>query len=167
MGTIVQTGIGLEIETLARCDRLRAVFGRSRSWVIERALTGGGLTALEDQKMREIDHFNAMAWDLGGAGWQEYARRYVEAFGAKTYPPTVAILAAMKFTGTETSKQVARKLLKVAAEERVARRAAADAHVDAGIERDLSALPSEGASGAAVPEEVPPQPRRASLRDFL
>lgn len=96
---IVQTGIGIDRDTMARCDRLRACFGRSRSYVIEQALAGRGLDALEYEMRAEVQLFNALAQDAGCADWREYARRYVDTFGAKTYPPNVKDLAEMGFKG--------------------------------------------------------------------
>lgn len=104
---IIQTGIGLEQETLARCDRLRACFGRSRSWVIESALRKGGLVGLEMDKRAEIELFNALA-KAAGVTWQEYVARYLAEFGSKTYPPTTETLEKMKFTGEKSVKAAKR-----------------------------------------------------------
>jgi predicted transcriptional regulator len=120
--TIFQTGIGLDAETLARCDRLRACLGRSRSYVIEKALHAGGLASLEAEHVNEIRQFNVLAELAGYAGWQQYATAYVEAFGAKTYPPDVDALAAMKFTGRETREQLNRKVTRLAGQRRAAAR---------------------------------------------
>jgi hypothetical protein len=120
--TIFQTGIGLDGETLARCDRLRACLGRSRSHVIELALRAEGLAGVEVEYADKIDTFNRLAELSGYADWQEYAAAYVEAFGAKTYPPDVAALAAMKFTGRETREQLARKVTRLAGQRRAAAR---------------------------------------------
>lgn len=87
---IIQTGIGLELGTLTRCDRLRACFGRSRSWVIGQA-THVGLAKLEAQKADEIERFGALA-ERAGMTWQQYTAWYLGEYGAKTHPPTVADL---------------------------------------------------------------------------
>lgn len=121
--TIFQTGIGLDGETLARCDRLRACLGRSRSHVIERALHTGGLDAVEAEHADAIRTFEGLA-SQAGMTWQQYAMAYVDAFGAKTYPPDVAALAAMKFTGRETKEQLARKVTRLAGQRRAAAREA-------------------------------------------
>lgn len=91
---IVQTGIGLPVETLARLDRLRACFGRSRSFVVDYALLNGGLAGVEQDLATDLAAYDDIAAALG-ITWQELATRYVDAFGAKTYPPTVADLRAM------------------------------------------------------------------------
>jgi len=91
---IIQTGIGLPVETLARLDRLRACLGRSRSFVVDYALLNGGLITVETDLETDIAAYNAIAEALG-ITWQELAERYVEAFGAKTYPPTVSKLREM------------------------------------------------------------------------
>jgi hypothetical protein len=91
---IIQTGIGLPVETLARLDRLRACFGRSRSHVVEYCLANDGLSGVEDDLRTDIEAYNAIAQALG-ITWQQLTERYVEEFGAKTYPPTVAALREM------------------------------------------------------------------------
>lgn len=91
---IVQTGIGLPVETLARLDRLRACIGRSRSFVVDYVLSNGGLEAVEEDLATDIAAYEDLAGRLG-VGWQQLAERYVEEFGAKTYPPTVAMLCDM------------------------------------------------------------------------
>lgn len=94
---IRQTGIGLEEETLLRCDRLRFCYGKSRSYVIERALTNGGLAALEAEMAEDIERFGSLAamWDQGAGDWRGYVAHLVATYGAKTYPPTVAKLEDM------------------------------------------------------------------------
>lgn len=103
---IRQTGIGLEEETLLRCDRLRFCYGKSRSYVIERALTSGGLAALETEMAEDIERFGSLAamWTArrtasrpAGArkDWRGYVAHLVATYGAKTYPPTVAKLEDM------------------------------------------------------------------------
>ena len=119
--TIFQTGIGLDGETLARCDRLRACLGRSRSHVIEQALRAGGLDAVEAEHADAIRTFEGLA-SQAGLTWQQYAAAYVDAFGAKTYPPDVAALAAMKFTGRETREQLTKKMTRLAGQRRAAAR---------------------------------------------
>jgi predicted transcriptional regulator len=152
--TIFQTGIGLDAETLARCDRLRACLGRSRSHVIEQALRAGGLDALEAQASEEIETFHGLA-SQAGLTWQQYAAAYVEAFGAKTYPPDVATLAAMQFTGRETRAQLERKMTRLAGQRRAARRAA-----DAVVE----SMGEVGMRDEDVPHPLPARPM--SLRDL-
>jgi len=84
-----QTGIGLTEDTMRRVDRLRACFGKSRAWVVERALTdSGGLDGLEDTCAEEIAQFAKLA-ARQGMTWQEYARWYAETFHRKTNPPTL------------------------------------------------------------------------------
>lgn len=86
---MVQSGIGLSEETMARVDRLRACYGKSRSWVIEQVLTNGeGLAATESLKRAEIKRFNALA-AKDGVSWQEYAQWYAAQYSRMTYPPTV------------------------------------------------------------------------------
>jgi hypothetical protein len=119
--TIFQTGIGLDAETLARCDRLRACLGRSRSHVIELALRAEGLAGVEAEYAGKIAIFGALAEGVGMT-WQQYAAAYVDAFGAKTYPPDVDALAAMKFTGRETREQLNRKVTRLAGQRRAAAR---------------------------------------------
>jgi predicted transcriptional regulator len=149
--TIFQTGIGLDAETLARCDRLRACLGRSRSYVIEQALRAGGLDLQEADHLGDIKTFEELA-SQAGLTWQQYAAAYVEAFGAKTYPPDVATLAAMQFTGRETRAQLERKTTRLAGQRRAARRVA-----DAEPAEDLQ----------PVDEPVEPVPARPmSLRDL-
>lgn len=163
--TIIQTGIGLEQETLARCDRLRACYGRSRSWVIERALAGqaggvdGGLAALEREQAATIAIFDALA-AAAGVTWQQYAQAYVEAFGAKTYPPGVQALEAMGFTGRETRQQLERKMIKAAGQAREARRREQEERAEADAAADVAALPQPEPAAPAAPA------RRMSLRDL-
>lgn len=177
--TIIQTGIGLEIETLLRCDRLRACLGRSRSYVIERALTmpalgvDGGLAALERERAGTVGIFNALA-EAAGMTWQEYASAYVDAFGLKTYPPDVEALAAMKFTGRESAEQIKRKLTRLAGQRRSAAREAAEAQRESEaqelVPKDLGPWPAvatEIDEPKGTPDEVPVHPPRPlSLRDL-
>jgi len=87
----VQLGLGLPPETLARTDRLRACTGLTRGQVIERALVGGGLHALERGLQGQLVRFDALA-ERAGMSWQEYARDYATRYSSKTYPPTVETL---------------------------------------------------------------------------
>lgn len=98
---ITQTGIGLPIETLQRLDRLRACLGRSRSFVVDYVLMNGGLDAVEDDLLTDVQAFNRIALALG-LTWQGLVEKYVDDFGAKTYPPTVAQLAEMHKVAVET-----------------------------------------------------------------
>lgn len=92
---IVQTGVGFERETLRRLDRLRAVYGRSRSHLLER-LVSEALASWETEVSDDLERFARLA---AGAGMTlaEYTDAYVKAFGAKTFPPTVEQLEEMKF----------------------------------------------------------------------
>lgn len=87
----VQTGIGLARTTVQRLDRLRAVYGKSRSFVADLALVSGGLDGIEALNAADIARFNDLAADAGMT-WQEYVEAYVTEYGTKTYPPTVAQL---------------------------------------------------------------------------
>lgn len=104
---IIQTGIGLDEITLQRCDRLRACFGRSRSWVIEQAISNGGLDVLERERAGEIRRFEGLA-AAAGVTWQEYLKRYLAEFGAKTLPPSVEELEKIQFTGEKSLRDARR-----------------------------------------------------------
>jgi hypothetical protein len=99
---IVQTGIGLERSTLLRCDRLRACYGRSRSWVIERGLQVG-LAKLEAEKADEVQLFSRLA-ERHGMTWQQYVAWYVGEYGLKTFPPTVTDLDNWSESGRGAGK---------------------------------------------------------------
>lgn len=92
----IQLGLGLPAETLARLDRLRACTGLTRGEVIETALTGQGIAALERacEENGLLSRFGALA-DGAGMTWQEYARDYASRWSRKTYPPAVAELEQM------------------------------------------------------------------------
>ncbi len=100
-GAVIQFGLGLSNEVMARCERLRACLdpetGVSRSNVIEMALTGGGLNKLERACEDRIQRFDALAV-RSGQGWITYAHEYADRWNRKTYPPTVAELEAMEQT---------------------------------------------------------------------
>lgn len=164
--TIIQTGIGLDHETLARCDRLRACYGRSRSWVIERALNVEGLRGLEQEMAGLVQRFDALAANAGHSGmaWQQYAQKYVEAFGAKTYPPTVEVLEEINFTGHETAAQLERKLTKHGGRQRAARIESIEKESRQRLESDVHALVSEAVAQADA-ESVPLNGPRG-LRDL-
>lgn len=92
----IQLGLGLSAETLARLDRLRACTGSTRGEVIEAALTGQGIFALE-RACREngsIGRFASLA-ERAGMTWREYAKDYAARWSRKTYPPTVDELEKM------------------------------------------------------------------------
>jgi hypothetical protein len=146
----VQTGVGLGRETILRLDRLRACYGRSRSFVADLALIGGGLDMLETNNASLIERFNALASDAGKT-WQEYVERYVTAFGSKTYPPTVAQLEEMQWGRVPAEKRLPRPIT---------------------ITMDNSAATFTPATGGIVTgapavgeSDVPPPPR--GLRDVL
>lgn len=88
-----QTGVGLSAETMQRIDRLRAVFGASRTRVIEDLIIGQLETA-EKQHAAEIARFNRLAHaaETDNGTWQEYADWYAAAFSSKTFPPDIAEL---------------------------------------------------------------------------
>jgi hypothetical protein len=92
----IQLGLGLSAETLARLDRLRACTGLTRGEVIEAALTGQGIAALEHscEEAGYLDRFQRLADDIGMT-WQEYARDYASRWSRKTYPPAVTELEKM------------------------------------------------------------------------
>jgi len=92
----VQLGLGLSAETLARLDRLRACTGLTRGDVIEAALTGRGIQAIEFSCNLDgsMGRFQALA-DGAGMTWQEYARDYAARWSRKTYPPAVGELEKM------------------------------------------------------------------------
>jgi predicted transcriptional regulator len=101
----VQTGIGLGRETVQRLDRLRAVYGKSRSYVADLALTSGGLSGLEAVNAADVARFGDLAADAGMT-WQEYVEAYVTDFGTKTYPPTVAQLEEKKWRRTIPARRL-------------------------------------------------------------
>jgi hypothetical protein len=101
----VQTGIGLGRETVQRLDRLRAVYGKSRSFVADLALTSGGLDMVETNNAADIERFNDLAADADMT-WQEYVEAYVTDFGTKTYPPTVAQLEERKWRRTVPARRL-------------------------------------------------------------
>lgn len=103
----VQTGIGLGRETVQRLDRLRAVYGKSRSFVADLALTSGGLDGVERLNAADVQRFNDLAADAGMT-WQEYVEAYVTDFGTKTYPPTVAQLEEKKWRRTIPARRLPR-----------------------------------------------------------
>jgi hypothetical protein len=105
----VQTGIGLGRETVQRLDRLRAVYGKSRSFVADLALTSGGLDGVERLNAADIERFNDLAADAGMT-WQEYVEAYVTDFGTKTYPPTVAQLEEKNWRRTIPARRLPRLL---------------------------------------------------------
>lgn len=92
----IQLGLGLSAETLARLDRLRACTGLTRGEVIEAALTGQGIFALECvcRENGTLERFQRLA-GLAGMTWREYARDYAARWSRKTYPPAVGELEKM------------------------------------------------------------------------
>jgi hypothetical protein len=84
----VQTGIGFPRETLQRIDRLRAVFGKSRSWTTDYALTHGGLDGAERLNVGGVGVFADLARTLG-LTWRELADAYAGEFSRYTYPPSL------------------------------------------------------------------------------
>jgi hypothetical protein len=92
----VQLGLGLSADTMARLDRLRACTGLTRGDVIEAALTGQGIRALERscEEAGYLDRFQRLAVDAGMT-WQEYARDYAARWSRKTYPPALGELEKM------------------------------------------------------------------------
>lgn len=89
-GPIMQTGIGLSQDLVERLDRLRACYGRSRSWIIQRALREGALAGLEQERLADVRRFNELA-AAAGLTWQQGAKLYAERYGRMTYPPTVEV----------------------------------------------------------------------------
>lgn len=90
MGT---TGVSLTEDVVLRLDRLRAVFQRSRSWVIEYALLNGGIAALEDGAGALIARFNALAVREGQT-WQDYAYAYAATNARRAKGKSIAELEA-------------------------------------------------------------------------
>lgn len=90
-----QFGLGLPLDVMARLERLRAVLGEPRSRVVERGLTGQGLTALETEHHQGCVRFIQLA-DRAGLPWTEYARRYALAFSNRTYPPNIDELETLE-----------------------------------------------------------------------
>jgi hypothetical protein len=83
-----QFGLGLSPDVMARLERMRAVLGEPRSRVVERALAGQGLMALEDEHPEGCHRFVQLAY-RAGLTWQEYAGRYATRFANRTYPPNI------------------------------------------------------------------------------
>jgi hypothetical protein len=88
-GPVEMTGIGVTPTVMRRLDRLRAVFGKSRSWVVEYVLTHGGLDGVEEAEAGQVQAFNALA-TKNGHSWEDYAFWYSATFSSRTYPPRVA-----------------------------------------------------------------------------
>lgn len=88
MARIVNCGVGVDRDTLARLDRLRACLGESRAKIINRALIGQGIAGLEREYRSEIVRFHALA-NLHGLTWQAYAQNYAQVNARQTYPPTL------------------------------------------------------------------------------
>lgn len=86
-GRIIQLGIGLDEELLARLDRLRACLGVSRSKVAELALHQS-IARLERREEEGLRRFEVIARNAG-MNWMEYAQDYAERYSRKTYPPTL------------------------------------------------------------------------------
>ena len=87
---LIPLGVGLDMMTVARLDRLRACLGVGRSRVAERSLA----SALDDMEARyasEVERFNRLA-TRAGQNWDDYARWYAREYAKKTYPPTVVDL---------------------------------------------------------------------------
>lgn len=101
----VQTGVGLGRETVQRLDRLRACYGRSRSYVTDLALISGGLDGLEKINAADVARFNDLAADAGMT-WQSYVEAYVMEYGTKTYPPTVAQLEEKQWLRTTPARRL-------------------------------------------------------------
>lgn len=97
-GPTIQTGIGLSEKNLLRLDRLRAVYGHSRSKLINEALSSGGLIRLELDRKDDIARFDDLA-RAAGLTWEEGARVYAERYGRMTWPPTIDQAGEKLFSG--------------------------------------------------------------------
>lgn len=85
---IPYTSVGLSRDTLDRVNRLKIAMGRSRSHVIETALSGGGLAGVEAELGEGIRMIGRLA-SLRGQTWRQLVTQYETKFSGKTYPPTV------------------------------------------------------------------------------
>lgn len=153
----VQTGVGLGRETILRLDRLRACYGRSRSFVADLALVSGGLGGIEAENVETLLRFNALAADAGMT-WQAYVERYVTTFGSKTYPPTVTQLEEMKWLRVPASERLPRPF--PVATGGIVTVTGPDVHPRPVGEEDTVTFPPE-----ALTITPPPAPR--GLRDVL